>query len=107
MRMNPKVTLGLTLVFVIASSATVWAGLTPEEIAKLGTELTPLGAIKAGNADGTIPAWEGGITEPPAGWEPGTHYVDPFADDEVLFTITAANVDDHADKLSVGQRALF
>ena len=107
MRINPKITLGLALVFVVATATPVWAGLSPDEIAKLGTELTPMGAIKAGNEDGTIPAWDGGLTEPPAGWAPGQHFVDPFADDEVLFTITAANVDQYADKLAVGQRALF
>jgi len=107
MRMNRYTILGLTLVLVAAGATTAWAGLSPEEIAKLGTELTPMGAIKAGNADGTIPAWDGGLTEPPAGWEPGKHFIDPFADDKVLFTITAANVDQYADKLSVGQRALF
>ena len=60
MRMNPKIILGLALVFAVCSTATVWAGLSPEEIAKLGNELTPMGAEKAGNADGTIPAWTGG-----------------------------------------------
>jgi hypothetical protein len=47
-----------------------------------------MGAEKAGNADGTIPAWDGGITRP-AGYKPGKHYVDPFAADKPLFTITA------------------
>ena len=28
-----------------------------------GAELTPMGAERAGNAAGTIPAWTGGITE--------------------------------------------
>ena len=91
MRMNPKIILGLALVFAVCSTATVWAGLTPEEIAKLGKELTPMGAEKAGNADGTIPEWTGGLTEFPAGYTPGEHYVDPYAGDAAKFTITAAN----------------
>ena len=33
---------------------------TAEEAAQLGKTLTPLGAEKAGNKDGTIPAWDGG-----------------------------------------------
>jgi hypothetical protein len=69
--------------------------------------LTPLGGIKAGNADGTIPAWDGGITKPPAGYKPGQHYVDPFSDDDILFTITAANYSKYADKLTAGQKAIF
>ena len=39
-----------------------WRPCRPREAAKLGAELTPLGAEKAGNADGSIPAWDGGIT---------------------------------------------
>ena len=37
-----------------------------DEIARLGKNLTPLGGEMGANADGTIPAWEGGITTPPA-----------------------------------------
>lgn len=33
----------------------------------LKTALTPFGAKRAGKADGSIPAWTDGITEPPAG----------------------------------------
>ena len=107
MRTNSMIILGCVLVLAVGFSAPAWAQLSPDEIAKLGNELTPLGAIKAGNADGTIPAWTGGITTPPPGYEPGKHFVDPFADDEVLFTITADNMDQYADKLSVGQQALL
>jgi hypothetical protein len=32
----------------------------------LGTTLTPIGGEMAGNADGTIPAYTGGLTTPPA-----------------------------------------
>ena len=70
-------------------------------------EFMPLGAPMAGNADGTIPAWTGGITEPPAGYEPGMFHPDPFADDRILFTITGENVDQYADKLSAGHIALL
>lgn len=77
------------------------------DAARLGQELTPLGAIRAGNQAGTIPAWEGGIQTPPSGYQPGRHHPDPFADDQPLFTITAGNVDEHAERLSPGQRAMF
>ena len=42
---------------------------------ELGKDLTPLGAIKAGNADGSIPEWTGGITSAPAGYSKGKHHV--------------------------------
>ena len=69
--------------------------------------MTPLGAERAGNAAGTIPPWTGGITEPPPGYEPGAHHPDPYPDDAILFTITAANVAEHAAYLSEGQKALL
>ena len=68
------------------------ASLTDAEAARLGAELTPIGAEKAGNKDGTIPAWSGGLTAPPSGWTAAQGYVDPFAADKVKFTITGANV---------------
>ncbi len=80
---------------------------TTEEIARLGQDLTPLGAEKAANSDGTIPAWTGGITTPPAGYKPGDHHPDPFADEKVLFTINATNLDQYADKLTPGHKALL
>ncbi len=101
-----------TLVLAGAAVALAWAPAafakaTAEEIARLGADLTPLGAEKAGNKDGTIPAWEGGITKPPAGYKAGMHHPDPFADDKVLFTITGANADQYKDKLTPGHLALL
>jgi len=81
---------------------------TEEEIARLGgPELTPVGAERAGNAEGTIPEWTGGITEPPPGWKPGMKRPDIFEDDQILFTIDASNVDQYADKLTPGQIELI
>jgi len=68
---------------------------------------TPVGAQKSGNAAGTIPAWTGGITSPPAGFKQGDHHQDPFAGDKVLFTIDQSNYAQYADNLTVGQKAMF
>ncbi len=82
--------------------------VSPEQAARLGgEELTPMGAERAGNADGTIPRWEGGYQDLPAGYTEGERLVDPFSADEPLFTITAENVEQYADKLSPGQVAMF
>jgi hypothetical protein len=70
---------------------------------RLGKDLTPIGAERAGNADGTIPAWEGGLTEPPPGWTPEQGYVDPFPDDKPLFKITGENAAQYESKLTAGQ----
>ena len=83
------------------------AAVSEEKAAQLGQSLTPIGAEKAGNADGTIPAWEGGQTELPAGYEEGKKHVNPFAEDEMLFEITAQNMEQYKDQLSQGQIALF
>lgn len=82
------------------------AAVSEAEAARLGQDLTPMGAERAGNG-GAIPDWEGGITTPPPGFQPGHAHVDPFADDQVQFTITPDNVNDHAEHLTEGQRAMF
>lgn len=108
-RSNFTVGIAFAAVF-FAASPSASAKVSPEEAARLGiegTELTPMGAIRAGNADGSIPAWEGGIKAPPAGYEEGKWYVDPYRDDQILLTITAQNFEQYADKLSAGTVALL
>src|SRR4249919_1818868 len=96
----------------LASAAVLTAGLaqasvSADKAASLGGKLTPTGAEKAGNSKGTIPAWEGGITRPPAGYRIGQSHVDPYAADKPLYSVTPANYQQHADQLSVGQKAMF
>ena len=83
------------------------AGISPEAIARLGRDLTPLGAERAANPEGTIPEWTGGITRPPDGYTVGQHHPDPYADDEPLFVIDAANLDAHRDRVSVGHQRML
>lgn len=83
------------------------AAVSQEEAARLGQDLTPVGAERAGSADGVIPPWDGGITSPPAGYSPGMHHPDPFADDRPLFVVTAANREDHAEYLTEGHMAML
>ena len=61
-----------------------------EEAAKLKTTLTPLGAERAGNPEGTIPAWTGGATEAPAGYKSGEPRPDPFPNEKPRLVINAA-----------------
>jgi hypothetical protein len=83
------------------------AAVSESEAARLGRDLTPLGAEKTGNADGTIPAWNGGITTPPAGYKIGDHHPDPFASDQPLYTITNQNFAQYEARLTPGQMALL
>lgn len=46
---------------LLAASLPVFASATPEEAAKLGTTLTPVGAEMGPNKDGSIPKWTGPI----------------------------------------------
>ena len=83
------------------------AAVTAAEAARLKAELTPFGAEKAGNKGGTIPAWTGGYTTAIPGDKQGGMRGDPFKGEKPLFSITAKNVDQYADKLADGSKALF
>lgn len=84
-----------------------WAGaaVNEQEAAQLGKDLTPVGAERAGNKDGTIPKWEGGL--PKGKLKLGDPRVDPFAADKPLFSIDAGNAEKYKDKLSAGQLELI
>ncbi|WP_085284681.1 DUF1329 domain-containing protein [Colwellia chukchiensis] len=94
-------------VTIALASTTANAKITEQEAAKLQKELTPFGAVRAASADGSIPAWTGGITEAPAGYKVGDHHIDPFADDKVLYTITSSNLAQYKSLLTPGQIKLF
>lgn len=84
---------------------TAHAGVSAAEAAKLGNELTPIGAEMAGK--GVIPAWTGGLTTSPANFVEGGKLVDPFPNDKVQFVITAQNYQEYAANLTPGQKAMF
>jgi hypothetical protein len=107
MKNMTRVLASAVAVALLGAAAPALAKLSPAEIARLGADLTPVGAEKAGNKDGTIPAWTGGLCAPPAGWTPAQGYTDPFASDKVLFTITKANAAQYKDKLAPGVLAML
>ncbi|GGY23738.1 DUF1329 domain-containing protein [Paludibacterium paludis] len=74
---------------------------------RTGKDLTPVGAQKAGNRDGSIPAWTGGDIRAPANWKPGMKRSDPYAGERPLYRVDATNVDTHRARLSAGQIALI
>ncbi|KAB0548432.1 DUF1329 domain-containing protein [Pseudomonas argentinensis] len=85
----------------------VMAAVSADEAAKLGNTLTPIGAEKAANADGSIPAWTGGLPINAGAVDAGGFLADPFPNEKPLFTITAQNVEQYKDKLTPGQYAMF
>jgi hypothetical protein len=96
---------------LLLSGGLAQAAISPQEAARLGADLTPLGGEKAGNAAGTIPAWDGGLSSPAkAGFpdfkSPG-RAPNPFPNDKPLFKITAANMNQYAANLTEGHKALL
>ena len=85
-----------------------YAAVSADEAKQLGTTLTEFGALKAGNAEGTIPPYTGGLTTAPPGFKPDSGFwVDPYKDEKPLFRIDAKNMQQYADKLSEGQKYLL
>ena len=105
--MNTKTTLRGLLLAAAVGAALPAMSATAEEAARLKTDLTPLGAEKAASKDGTIPAWTGGMTKPIPGDKPGGRRGDPFKDEKPLYSITAKNADQYADKLTDGTKAML
>lgn len=104
---TPPLALALALGLAAAPRA-ARAEVSPQEAARLGTSLTEIGAERAGNADGSIPPYTGGLVTPPAGYVPGSgSRPDPFADERPILSIDGKNADHHAERLSEGARALL
>ena len=101
--------LKICFICVLASlpAANLWAGPKPEQLERLQADLTPVGAQRAGNADGRIPAWTGGMSQSPDGYQPGMIHLDPYAGEIPLGRISASNVEEYASHLTPGQMAML
>jgi len=83
------------------------ASVSSQEAAQLGTNLTLVGAEKAGNADGSIPPYSGGLITAPSSFKAGdTMRPDPYADEKPLLVINGKNVDQYKSLLSATSVAL-
>jgi hypothetical protein len=105
--MTKTTIIAAALVAVLAGGQAAHAAVTADEAAKLKTTLTPLGGEKAANKDGSIPAWNGGITKPLPGKKLGVIPTQIFADEKPLYQVTAKNAAQYADLLSDGTKALL
>jgi hypothetical protein len=93
---------------MLSAAVPAHAAITAEEARALGTTLTGIGAEKAANKDGTIPAYTGGVTTLPAGYKSGDGIrANPFAGDKPRLSINAKNMAQHADQLTEGAKALL
>ncbi len=101
----------LTTLAAVLAAPSAPAAVSAEEAAQLGGDkLTCTGAERAGNADGSIPAYSGKWLGAPPGIDPKKtpgHDPDAYPDEKPLFTITAQNMAQYAERLSDGEKALF
>jgi Protein of unknown function (DUF1329) len=89
-------------------TVTTLAAVSAEEARQLGTTLTPIGAEKAGNKDGTIPEYAGGLAAPPPTYQTGAmKRPSPFAGEKPRLVINRANFAQHADTLTEGTKELL
>ncbi|MDO8698211.1 MAG: DUF1329 domain-containing protein [Pseudomonas sp.] len=97
---------GLLVVSLLASQL-LQAQVPSEQAARLGKDLTPMGAEMAGNAAGSIPAWTGGLAQRSDALDASGSYLDPFAADKPLLSISRANLAQYRGQLSPGQAAML
>ncbi|MGE8321862.1 MAG: DUF1329 domain-containing protein [Pseudomonas sp.] len=101
---------GLAIGLLLGAASPGVALAAPEDVERLGKDLTCMGADPAGNADGSIPPYSGkwlGVPPHVSFKGTGQHPVDPYPDEKPLFVITADNLAQYGDALSDGQKALF
>lgn len=88
-------------------TANAFAAVSEQEAAALATTLTPVGAERAGSADGRIPAWTGGLAADAGKVDARGFQENPYAADQPLFTITAENLEQYRENLTPGQQAML
>ena len=101
-----KTMLAASLTLALAGQAL--AAVSSSEAAQLGTSLTQVGAEAAANADGSIPAYSGGLTTPPAGFKAGDSMrPDPYAGEQPLLVITGKNAAQYQGALTATTAVLL
>lgn len=93
----------LSIIFTMFSLPGVAFAEVLDAKSQLGQELTPLGAEKSGNSEGTIPEWAGGLPRSTDGVNQDRGYRNPFKSDEPLFVIDASNYKEYKSNLTTGQ----
>jgi hypothetical protein len=105
-----KLMLLASAVAALVSAGSALAKVPADQVARLGKDLTPFGSERAGTPDGMVPAWDGGMSAPPAGikFDPKKDNLpNPFPNDAVKFTITGANASQYDQYLTDGHKAML
>jgi len=105
--MKPSLT-ALAASLLLGGAGLAQAAITEEQARQLGSSLTAIGAEKDGNADGSIPAYAGGLTTPPPGFKAGAiKRPDPFAGEKPVLSVNSANAGQYEAQLTEGSKALL
>lgn len=105
--MTTRTWLATTAAMLLVGSQLANAAVSAAEAERLNNTLTPLGGERVGNKEGTIPAWDGGLTKAVPGATRGDMPAELFADEKAVLQITARNMEQFKDKLSEGTQALL
>lgn len=105
--MNSKIIGWIAITSLMVHVPASLAAVSADDAARLKTTLTPLGGDKAGNKEGSIPAWTGGMSAKQSGPRIGDIPVSIFPGEKSVLQISTANSAQHADKLSEGTLALL
>jgi hypothetical protein len=107
MKLNAFKSCAAVACLVISVPGYSFAAVSADEAQQLKSVLTPLGGERAGNKEGTIPAWQGGVLKPQPSYQPNQRRSDPFANEKPLYSVTAKNIEQYSNVLSDGQKAMF
>src|SRR5690242_12015316 len=99
----------LPLVLTVLASACLSAPLYAKDtdVSRLGASLNAMGGERAANADGSIPAWDGGLKPGSLNASATGDYTDPFASEKPLMVISGANAAQYEKLLTPGQMAML
>ena len=105
--MHKHLILSVAITAALTGMQGAHAAVSADEAATLKTTLTPLGGEKAANQDGSIPAWDGGVTKPLPGKKMGDIPLEVFADEKPVVQVNARNIAQYDALLSEGTKALL
>jgi len=107
-KMMKQTSLAALVAALLAGSPVAWAAVSADKAAELKSTLTPLGAERAGNKGGSIPAWDGsGVGKSIPGAKLGDLPTELFANEKPVLQINAKNMAQYAEQLSDGVQALL
>lgn len=101
--LNSPISRHTLLALSLMISMPAFCAVSAEQAAQLDQQLTPMGAERAGNTDGSIPAWDGGYKPSTSGGA----LVDPYAAEQPLQRIDSGNMAQFAQWLSPGTQAML